>query len=72
MNLTADERERLVLDATAVALGACPVVAGILELPTKAAIQAAMRAEAAGPGAPASTWITGPSPSWPPSPAWSG
>lgn len=48
VNLTPDERERLVREATAVVRGACPVVAGILEPHTRAAIHAAVRAEEAG------------------------
>lgn len=65
VNLRAEERERLVRDTAAAVRGPCPVVAGILEPHIRAAVQAAVRAEAAGRGTPASTWTTGPSPSWP-------
>lgn len=48
VNLTAEEREQLVRDSRAVVRGACPVVVGILEPHTRAAVQAARRAQEAG------------------------
>ena len=48
VNLTPDERQRLVRESVGVVQGACPVVAGILEPNTRAAVQAAMGAEEAG------------------------